>query len=143
MLGRLGGLTTSNYRHVALSVEERSVDEPDQGEDRVWVFCGDEDKDKTDAFGKLRCALPVVVRYRKTARDRSLQARTMRELAADISDAMGDEFTITDDISQPVTVQVDELTIVRHVEAPESVLLDVLVQFELTYFHEKGNQARG
>jgi len=141
---RLSGLKTAGaYRHKANSVEERSIDLPDQGEDCVWVFCGDEQKDPTNAFGKLSCTLPVAVRYRKSERDKSKQARVLRELAADISDAMGDCFQVADDLSQPVEVQVHELTVIRHVEAPENILLDVVVDFETVYFHERGNPARG
>lgn len=145
VMRRLDGLkaTGTTYRHKANTVEERSVDLPDQGEDCVWVFCGDEQKDKTVELGKLHCTLPVAIRYRKTERDRSKQPRVMRELAADVSDAMSDQFEVTDDIGQPVSVWVDELTVIRHIEAPENILLDVVMDYDLTYSHDRGNHARG
>lgn len=131
------------YHHTANSVEERALDLPDQGSEVIWVFVGDEQKSPDNAFGKLSCVLPVVIRWRHVERDKSKQARVLREMAADVTRAVGDEFSVADDIGQPVMARIDETMIVRNIEAPENTLLDILVAYDVSYMHEKGDQGRG
>lgn len=139
----LEALLGAGYNFKAVAVERRSVDLPDQGTERVWIYTGDEDKDPGIAFGKLRCSIPVVVRYRRTDRDKSTQAETLEKMSADITKAMGDEFTIEDTNGMEVSVEVEEHLVVTNVAAPEGVLLDLIVEFELVYFHLKGDQTLG
>lgn len=136
-------LLGTGYNYRAVAVERRSVDLPDIGTERVWIYTGDEPKDPGIAFGKLRCSIPVVVRYRRTQRDKSLQAETMEKMSADLSKAMGDNFTVLDANSMEVNVEVEENLVVMNVAPPDESLMDVFVEFELVYFHLRGDQTLG